>query len=69
MSSQDLNNYDNLTDDGNIQIVNIEHVEAKDNKGIDYEKLISKCFDFKCFLLKKLKIECCSSRSRCNSLV
>lgn len=23
------------------QVVNIEHVEAKDNKGIDYDKLIS----------------------------
>jgi len=24
------------------QVVNIEHVEAKDNKGIDYDKLIGK---------------------------
>ncbi|XP_002154182.1 tryptophan--tRNA ligase, cytoplasmic isoform X2 [Hydra vulgaris] len=34
-----LNNQAELADDA-LQIVNIEHVEAKDNKGIDYEKLI-----------------------------
>ena len=35
------------------QIVNIEHVEAKDNKGIDYDKLISKCYQLILYLTKK----------------
>lgn len=35
------------------QIVNIEHVEAKDNKGIDYDKLISKCYQLILCLTKK----------------
>lgn len=42
MTLTEENNAAQKTEDNEVQVVNIETVEAKDNKGIDYDKLIGK---------------------------
>ena len=42
-ASNDEGNKENVTNGEAEQIVTMEKVVAADNKGIDYDKLISKC--------------------------
>ena len=42
MTLTEENNVAQKSEENEAQVVNIETVEAKDNKGIDYDKLIGK---------------------------
>ena len=46
-TSNDESNKENMVNDGAEQIVTMEKVVAADNKGIDYDKLISKLISIK----------------------
>ena len=51
-SSTDESNKENVADGEVEQIVTMEKVVAADNKGIDYDKLISKFFLVSCHLVR-----------------